>query len=125
MPDTYSDGNFWALRTVITYEAVCLPENAHGYDGWGDLQTAEDTESVAHVLAGCTSLAQKKYFARHNAALKILFFETLQDLGLVDSVPPWYSPLKPKPVYEANNAQAASSRMSLYLRNTKKLEPTE
>ena len=25
--------------------------------------------------------------------------------GLVDSVPPWYSPLKPKPaVYEANNA---------------------
>ena len=29
----------------------------------------------------------------------------MQDLGLVDSVPPWYSPLKPKPVYEANNAQ--------------------
>ena len=25
-------------------------------------------------------------------ALKILFFEILQDLGLVDSVPPWYSP---------------------------------
>ena len=85
----------------------------------------KDTESVAHVLAGCTALAQKKYFTQHNAALKILFFETLQVLGLVDSVPPWYSPLKPKPVYEANNAQAASSRMSLYLRNTKKLEPTE
>ena len=49
---------------------------------------------------------QNKYITRHNAALKILFFEILQDLGLVDSVPPRYSPLTPKPVYEANNAQA-------------------
>ena len=46
-------------------------------------------ESVAHVLAGCTALHP------------ILFFEILQDLGLLDSVP-----LKPKPVYELNNAQA-------------------
>ena len=61
-------------------------------------------ESVAHVLAGCTALAQTKYTTRHNAALKILFFEILQDLGLVDSVPPWYSLLKPKPVYESHNA---------------------
>ena len=63
-------------------------------------------ESVTHVLAGCTVLAQNKYTTRHTAALKILFFEILQDLGLVDSVPPWYSPLKPKPVYESNNAKA-------------------
>ena len=62
-------------------------------------------ESVAHVLTGCTALPQNKYITRNNAALKILFFEILQDLGLADSVPPWYSPLKPKPVYEANNAQ--------------------
>ena len=63
-------------------------------------------ESVAHVLAGCTALALNKYTARHNAALKILYFEILQDLSLVDSVPPWYSPMKPKPVYKSNNAQA-------------------
>ena len=63
-------------------------------------------ESVAHVLAGCTALAQNKYITRHNAALKILFFEILQDLGLVDSVPPWYSPLKSKPVYESNDVLA-------------------
>ena len=63
-------------------------------------------ESVAHVLAGCAALAQNKYITRHNAALKILFFEILQDLGIVDSAPPWYSPLKPKPVYESKNAQA-------------------
>ena len=74
-------------------------------------------ESVAHVLAGCTALAQNKYTTRHNAALKILFFEILQDLGLVDSVSPWYSPLKPKPVYESRK----HSRMSLYSRSTKKL----
>ena len=43
---------------------------------------------------------------QHNAALKILFLEILQHLGLVYSVSPWYSPLKPKPVYEANNAEA-------------------
>ena len=32
-------------------------------------------ERVAHALAGCSSLAQTKYLYRHNAALKILFFE--------------------------------------------------
>ena len=38
MPNTYSGGDVWDLRTVITYEAVCLPKNAHGYDGWCDVQ---------------------------------------------------------------------------------------
>ena len=66
----------------------------------------EAPESVAHVLALCAALAQNKYVTRRNATLKILFFAVLQDLDLINSVPPWYSPLKPKPVYEANNAQA-------------------
>ena len=35
-----------------------------------------------------------------------MYFEILQDLGLVHSVPRWYLPLKPNPVFEANNAQA-------------------
>ena len=39
-------------------------------------------ESVAHVLAGCTALAQNNYVTRHNAALNILFFEVLQDLSM-------------------------------------------
>ena len=47
-------------------------------------------EGVAHVPAGCTALAQKKYMTRHNAGLMLLFFKILQDLGLVDSVPPWF-----------------------------------
>ena len=65
-----------------------------------------DKESVPHVLASCTALAQNKYLTRHNAALKTLFFEIVYDLGLIESVPPWYSPVKPKPVYEADSAQA-------------------
>ena len=63
-------------------------------------------ESVAHILAGCSALAQSKYLHRHNCVLKILFFEMLHDLELVDTVPPWYSPIEPKPVYESADAQA-------------------
>ena len=35
-------------------------------------------ESVAHVVSGCSALAQTLYLTRHNAALKILFFEMLK-----------------------------------------------
>ena len=64
-------------------------------------------ESVSHVLAGCTAMAQNKYTIRHNATQKILLLEILQDLGLVETVPPWHSPVKPKPVYAAGSAQVS------------------
>ena len=63
-------------------------------------------ESVAHVLAGCSALAQTAYLTRHNAAFKILFFELLRDHGLVETVPPWYSPTQPKPIYEGDRVTA-------------------
>ena len=63
-------------------------------------------ESLEHVLEGCLALAQSKYLARHNAALKVLFFEMLRDLQLCEGVPPWYSPVAPKPLYESPDAQA-------------------
>ena len=63
-------------------------------------------QGVAHVLSGCSALAQNKYLVRHNAALKILFFEILRDRGLLEEVPPWYSPVEPKPAYESRDAQA-------------------
>lgn len=66
----------------------------------------EAVESLEHVLAGCLALAQSKYLARHNAALKVLFFEMLRDLQLCEGVPPWYSPVAPKPLYESPDAQA-------------------
>ena len=63
-------------------------------------------ESIPHVLASCSALAQNKYLARHNAALKVLFWEMLRELQLSDTVPPWYSPAVPKPIYESPEAQA-------------------
>ena len=63
-------------------------------------------ETVAHILAGCSALGQTKYLQRHNAVLKIIVFEMLHSLDLVDSVPPWYSPSEPKPVYHNDQAQA-------------------
>ena len=62
------------------------------------------TETLAHFLAGCSALAESKYLDRHNAVLKLLFFLVCKDL--VDSVPPWYSFVAPKPVYESLDAQA-------------------
>ena len=40
----------------------------------------------AHILVGCSAFAQSKYLHRHNSVLKIMFFEMLHDLELVDSV---------------------------------------
>ncbi|PFX30127.1 Deleted in malignant brain tumors 1 protein [Stylophora pistillata] len=63
-------------------------------------------EAMAHILSACPALAQTKYLARHDAVLKVLFFEITFDLGLIDTVPPWYSPIKPQSVYEATEVQA-------------------
>ena len=35
-------------------------------------------ESIPHALASCSALAQNKYLDRHNAALKVLFWEMLR-----------------------------------------------
>ena len=48
----------------------------------------KSSEILTHVLAGCSGLAQIKYLERHNAALKMLFFEMLKQHKLVDIVPP-------------------------------------
>ena len=58
------------------------------------------------MLASCSELAQNKYLACHNAALKVLFWEMLIELQLSDTVRPWYSPVVPKPNYETPEAQA-------------------
>ena len=43
-------------------------------------------ESVAHVLSGCSALSQNKYLARHNNALKVLYFEPLRELNFWSKV---------------------------------------
>ena len=63
-------------------------------------------ESVQHILAGCSALAQTKYLERHNSALKILFFEVLRSLDLIDTEELWHSRINPKPMYENERATA-------------------
>ena len=63
-------------------------------------------ESVANAFSGCSALAQNKYLARHNSALKMLCFELLRELQLVERLPAWYSPIKPKPEYVSEDFQA-------------------
>ena len=46
------------------------------------------------------ALVQTLYLTKHNAALKIIFFEMLKGYQLTDAIPPWYSPVQPKPVYQ-------------------------
>ena len=41
-----------------------------------------------------------------NAALKILFFELLGEHGLIEEVPPWYSPLMPKRAHQNTTSEA-------------------
>ena len=94
MPITYSGGMFELCEQLLPTR-LYTGQKKHT-DTTGEVTCRlcnKAPESVAHVLAGCTALAQDKYTTRHNAALKILFFEILQDLGLVDSVPPWNSPI--------------------------------
>ena len=63
-------------------------------------------ETQAHILSGCSALVQTKYLARHNAALKIIFFELLKEAELVEKVPPWYSSAEPKALYESEKVKA-------------------
>ena len=58
------------------------------------------------IISGCSGLAPNKYLERHNSGLKELIFELLRDLKLIDSVPPWYSQIQPKSLYESEDVQA-------------------
>ena len=58
------------------------------------------SEGVGHILAGCSAITQTQYLARHNIAVKILFFEMLRSLDLITTTAPWYSKARPKPIYQ-------------------------
>ena len=57
------------------------------------------------ILARCSALAQIKNLLRHNRALKVLFYELLRDQDLLEEVPPWYSPVMPKPVNKSEQVE--------------------
>ena len=66
----------------------------------------ETTESVGHILPGCSAIAQTQYLARHNKAIKILFFDMLRSLNLISTTAPLYSQAQPKPMYENDRVVA-------------------
>ena len=64
-------------------------------------------ENVAHVLVGCSAIAQIKYRERHNSVLRILFFEILSKYNLLPSEEyVCYKQISPKPVYENEELKA-------------------
>ena len=63
-------------------------------------------ENFPHVLSGCGTLAQSIYKARHDVALKVLFFDLLSDVGLIESAPSWCAPETPKLEYKNDRASA-------------------
>lgn len=79
-------------------------------------------ESVPHISSGCKAPAQNKYLFRNNAVLKVLFFQILRDLDLVEVVPPWYSPTMPKPMYESEDVLTFWDVPVIYSQNTRKSE---
>ena len=80
-------------------------------------------EGMAHILSACPALAQTKYLARHDAVLKVLFFEIICDLGLIDTVP--------RGIHLSSHSQSMKQQkyrrigMSRYMGSTKKLEQIE
>ena len=64
------------------------------------------SESVGDILPGCSAIALTQYLARHNKALKILFFEMLRSLDLITTTAPWYSQAQPKSMYEYDRVVA-------------------
>ncbi|PFX15536.1 D-inositol 3-phosphate glycosyltransferase [Stylophora pistillata] len=96
-----------AIRAAIANASI--PSQETHTSGEGEVRCrlcGKAPESVAHILSGCSALAQSKYLSRQDAALKVLFYELLYDEGVIDEIPPWYSPDKPKPVYESENVKA-------------------
>ncbi|XP_068734403.1 uncharacterized protein [Montipora capricornis] len=64
-------------------------------------------ESVAHVLEGCSAIAQTKYLERHNSVLRILFCEILSKYNLVPREEYVSNKrISPKPVYENEEPKA-------------------
>ena len=83
----------------------------------------KSSEIPTHVQAGCSGLTQTKYLERHNAALKVLFFEMLRQRKLGDAVPPWFTNVDPKPLYKSPEADAYFD-LPVFLKHTF-VEPTE
>ena len=79
-------------------------ENGSNYDNVGanggdkimkrseraDRRCTQHSETVEHLVAGCTKLAKSEYLTRHNRALMILAVASAKQHELVDQEAVWY-----------------------------------
>ena len=84
----------WSARAVpaaATNKDIPQQENGKVHDWRREASTLwqRTRAGVQHILAGCSALARTKYLERHNNVLKILFFEVLRSLNLIDTEEPW------------------------------------
>ena len=93
-------GDFGAFRTAAPHSCIFRIQDLHIRPEQHNLYR-KGQENLAHVLAGCSVLAQSKYLERHNTAFKVLFFDMCRALNLVETVPLWFSKTEPKPMYKA------------------------
>ena len=57
-------------------------------------------------LTSCLGAVRRHRASTFPDTTQVLFYEMMHDLGLIDEVPPWYSPAKPRPVYQSDDVQA-------------------
>lgn len=60
-------------------------------------------ETIEHIMAGCTALADSAYLGRHNQLAKIVHRQLALKHGMLNSGAPPYYKYNPAPVMEANN----------------------
>ncbi|XP_044760829.1 uncharacterized protein LOC123318276 [Coccinella septempunctata] len=51
---------------------------------------AEKTETIDHIISGCTKLAKTRYIERHNQVAKIVYLELLKMCGMEHDDTPYY-----------------------------------
>lgn len=59
------------------------------------------SETIEHIIGGCSALADTIYLARHNQVAKIIYLELAKMCDLVKDSPPFFC-YTPQPVLESN-----------------------
>ena len=89
------------MSRVVDYEAIMIMleqmvktrswKEARGLTGGSSCRICnQDSETVEHLVAGCTKLAKSEYLTRHNQALMILAVAWAKQQELVGQEATWY-----------------------------------
>ena len=76
--DTHSGRVARTVTAVFAYQGYHRKTSVSGNVDKRCCMCGKTSESVGHILGGCSAIVQSQYLARHNKAVKILFFEMLR-----------------------------------------------